>query len=105
MDLTEEYFSDCSPYIHELIYDLDAREVQLVCVNNPDERVPFKRLKFSNVLGFSEKMFDDALAHNLMDSVIGIHFTQDGSYCVHTEKRELIIRVGTAPVSLPIAVT
>jgi hypothetical protein len=32
-----------------------------------------------------------------MDSVVGLHEVFDGVYCLGTEKREIIVKVGTPP--------
>lgn len=82
-----------------LVYDMDRREVRLECVEAPGDQKPHKRVIFSNVLGLTEQMFDDALDDDLMDSVIGINLMPDGAYCLHSQKRELIIHVGSDPVA------
>ena len=99
MDLLSEYLSDCSPYIMELTYDLGKREVSIVCAKNINDWTPGKQLKFTDVIGFTEETFEDFLDDDNIDSLIGLHKMKQGSYCLHTEKRELVIHTVENPTS------
>ena len=100
MDLMDKYFKGCSPYIYSYTYDIDKREVLLTCAKSTYEWVPFKQLKFIDVLSFSEEIIDkeDAYDDSLIDSVIGIDRDPNGVYFIATEKREHRLTVGAKPI-------
>ena len=99
MALLNKYLLNCSPYIYHLSYDLNKREILIVCAKQIYDWTPGKQIRFSDVRSFSEQVFeDDILEDDLIDSIIGLHEISEGIYCLYTEKRELIIGVGTEPV-------
>ena len=98
MDLLNNYLMGCSPYIIQLNYNLEKRELLVVCAKTVENWVPFKGILFKDVISFSETYDeDDILDDDLIDSVIGLHEVSDGVYCLGTEKREIIVKVGTPP--------
>lgn len=101
MDLLNKYMKGCSPYIVKFTYDLERREVIIVCGNNVGKWKPGKQLKFTDVVGFTENVYDfeDLIDNNLIDSVMGLYKNQNGAYCLSTEKRELIIQTTKEPIS------
>ena len=98
MDLLNKYISASSPYIDKLTYDLDERKVVIVFLKKEYNSTSVMRLIFRDVLSFSEEMFEDAFEENLMDSIMGMRLVSENVYCVHTEKRELLLKVGLEPV-------
>jgi len=97
MDLLNKYLKGCSPYIHQLTYNLVAREFTLVCAKSIGDWVPHKGIRFTDVISFSENCFEDILDDNGIDSVVGMHKVSDGVYCLNTEKREIVLKVGVTP--------
>ena len=99
MDLLNKYLKGCSPYIMKLDYDLEKREVILVCVKSIGDWTQGKKLKFTDVTGFSEHVvdFEDLIDDNLTDSVMGLREIETGCYCLSTEKRELMIQTSKTP--------
>ncbi len=93
-DMLSTYLENCSPYILKYNYDLEQREVVITCAGKPN-----REIRFMDVLEFSEQPADDFTDDNLTDSIIGIHKLEENAYCVHTEKRELIIRTNLPPIS------
>lgn len=102
MDLLDKYLKGCSPYIMKLAYDLEKREVIMVCAKSIGDWTPGKQLKFTDVIGFTEQTYDfeDFVDDELTDSVMGLHKTQSGDYCLSTEKRELMIKTIKDPISM-----
>lgn len=100
MDLLNKYLKGCSPYIIKLTYDLEKREVVMVCAKSIGDWTPGKQLKFTDVIGFIEHTldFEDFVDDEYTDSVMGLHKTQAGGYCLRTEKRELIIQTIKDPI-------
>ena len=82
----------------ELIYDLDKREVSLVCAKSISDWTPGKQLKFTDVTGFAEDTFEDLTDDDCIDSVMGLYEMKEGTYCLCTEKRELMIHTMKSPI-------
>ncbi len=99
MDLEKEHFSDCSPYILSLIYNVDDREVEVIFAKDTISWEPYKRLKIANVVEFKQDLLDDAFDDELIDSMMGFRALSDNTYCLTTEKRELVIKANETPVS------
>jgi hypothetical protein len=96
-DLLHKYIGGYAPYIAEFVYDLDNRDISIIFVKLTKDSPTRMKLSFGDVLSFSETMSEDALDDNFTDSIIGMHKTSDNVFCVCTEKRELMIRVGREP--------
>lgn len=99
MALLNKYLSNCSPYILQFSYDLDEREIVIDFAKDTKDWLPGKRLIFSDILEFSQELLEDAYEDTLIDSIMGFHLLDEGIYCVTTEKRELVLRVGADPIS------
>lgn len=92
MDLIKQHLNDCSPYILNLNYNLNQREIVVVFANNTEDWAPSKRLVFSDVISFSEEPSEDLNDDDLIDSLMDLHIISKGKYCLNTEKRELIFQ-------------
>ena len=99
MDLQKKHLKNCSPYILELNYNLEKRELTAIFARDTVNWTPGRRIIFPEILSFSETLFEDASDKELIDSVMGFHETYDGRICLSTEKRELILRLAKAPFS------
>lgn len=99
VDLLNKYLKGCSPYIMKLYYDIEKREVILLCAKSIGDWTPGKQVRFTEVTGFSEYIVDyeDMIDNTLTDSVMGLHKVKEGSYCLATEKRELTIPTEVRP--------
>lgn len=98
-DLMDIYLSDCSPYISGLVYDIDKRTLVMECVNNPNEGVPQTRVIFSGIKSYSEETIDDEYDDHCMDGVVGMSWVEEGVFCIHTDKKEIIIEIENKPKS------
>jgi hypothetical protein len=92
MDVTSKYLNDCSPYIGELIYDVGNRSVYITLLDNPNKCIPVVKLEFKNVESYSEETIDSEYDDECLDSVIGLNWLRHKELCIHTEKKELIIK-------------
>lgn len=99
IDLLNKYLKGCSPYILKMSYNLRRREIVVVCANNTIDWSPKTQLKFTDVVTFSEEVFEDLLDDELIDSIMGFHEMAENVYCLSTEKRELIIKARQKPIS------
>ncbi len=103
MDLCQKYLEGCSPYILQFDYNLEKREITLVCAEDTSNWQPKRLITFTDVISFDEETFEDLIDDSLIDSIMGIHVISEGVYCVNTEKRELVIKAGSEPISSNIA--
>lgn len=103
MDVTSKYLKDCSPYIDEYIYDVGKRSILLTLLDNPNECNPALKLEFHNIESYSEETIDEEYDDQCLDSVIGLNWLQNGELCIHTEKKEVVIKFDGDIVSSKIA--
>ena len=92
-DLMDEYLEGCSPYIDSLVYDINKRELLLVCVNNPEDCLPRKSIIFKGIESYAEETIDTEYDDNCLDSVIGMPWINKDNFCIRTEKKEIIIKL------------
>ncbi|MBO1257102.1 hypothetical protein J3L16_15565 [Alteromonas sp. 5E99-2] len=92
-----------SPYISELSYDIDNRILTVTCVDNPDDFNPATSIVFSGVKSYSEESLGDSNADDIMDSIIGMNWHQENIFCLHTQKKEIMIELENEPVSSNLA--
>ena len=97
-DLMNKYLSGCSPYISDLKYDIDKRTLTLECVNNPDECTPTRKVIFSGIRNYSEETIDEDYDDKCMDGVVGMSWLRDNVFCLHTDKKEIIIELECEPI-------
>ncbi len=91
VDLMSEYLKDCSPYISKFVYDIDKRIIELVCVDSIDNCLPKRKITISGIQSYAEETIDDDFDDNCMDGVIGMHEMSVGRFCIHTDKKEVIV--------------
>ncbi len=96
-NLTSEWLNNASPYISTWIYDIDSRKIILECVDTPEKMNPTKRITLTDVIEYREETIDDEYDDQCLDSVIGIHWISDNVLCIHTEKKEIIVKIGNEP--------
>lgn len=96
-DLMDIYLKGCSSLISSLIYDIDKRILVLECINNPDDCIPRTRVTFSGIRSYSEETVGDGNDDRCMDIVIGMHWIKANVFCLHTDKKEIIIEIENEP--------
>lgn len=99
----DKYLAGCSPYVDVLNYDIDKRVLILQCVNNPDDFIPHTRVVFTRIRSYTEETIDDEFDDSSIDSVIGMHWVRDHTFCIRTEKKEIILDLECDPQSELIA--
>jgi hypothetical protein len=102
-DLMDTYLPGCSPYISKLVYDIDKRILLMECVNSASENVPHTKVTFSGVRSYSEETIDDEYDDHCMDGVVGMNWVKEKVFCIHTEKKEIIIEIENEPATEKIA--
>ena len=98
-DLMDTYLAGCSPYISKLNYDIDKRVLTMECVNNANENVPHTKITFSGVRSYSEETIDTDYDDHCMDGVVGMNWVKEKVFCIHTDKKEIIIEIENEPTS------
>ena len=102
-DLTGKLLNDSSPYICELKYDIDNRTLTLICVDNPDDFKPIRRVVFSGIKWYTEESLGDSNLDYVLDSVIGMNWHKENVFCIHTQKKEIMIEIENEPISSNLA--
>lgn len=92
MDMTSEYLKGCSPYIDRLVYDIGKRQLLLVCVDSPETCKPVIEIIFTGIEFYKEETLDDEYDDQCIDSVLGINWVHENTICIHTEKKEIVIK-------------
>ena len=54
MSLMADLLGDCSPYIFDLVYDIDVRMLFIECGDDPGKGEPDLRIVFPDVVEYSE---------------------------------------------------
>jgi len=96
-DITGNLLKGCSPYIGKMVYDVADRTLIIECVDNVKNMRPAKRIELSGVVKYDEENLDDVLDDQLLDSIIGINWMDDKKLCIHTEKKEIILKLENSP--------
>ena len=95
--LTGKLLSDCSPYIFNLVYDIDVRMLFIECIDEPESGEPDLRMVFPGVLSYQEKNLQGKPDDETMDDVVSIEQTQQGCIVITTYKKEITLQVAGEP--------
>lgn len=96
-DLTSRYLAGCSPYISSLIYDIVNRTLLLECVTDPNSLKPHTRVFFTGIRSYSEETVNDEFDDMCMEGVVGMHWVREHIFCLHTDKKEIILELENEP--------
>lgn len=92
------YLSGCSPYISQLLYDINNRVLTLECVNNVEEFLPKKRILFEGVISYSESTEDVDYDDELIDGVVSMFWnSEENEFILLTDKKEIIVKLEKEP--------
>lgn len=81
MSLYSDLLGDCSPYIYNLVYDIDARMVFIECLDDPESDEPDLRIVFPEVVSFREANQLNKPDDETMDDIVDI--TRDSEQLIH----------------------
>ncbi|MEH6616514.1 MAG: hypothetical protein V7699_01600 [Porticoccus sp.] len=99
MTLTAKLLGDCSPYIYNLVYDIDVRLLFIECLENPSDSEPTLRIVFPDIVSYSEKNQSEALDDELMDDLVSMDWTSDNKITLLTCKKEILLELTGKPFS------
>lgn len=102
MELTEQLLSKCSPYIANLVYDIDVRMLFIECFDDPDRQNPVSRIVFPGILSYSETSLIEAPDDESIDDVVSIERMDAQRIVITTYKKEILLTLTEEPFVEPI---
>ncbi len=99
MSLIAELLGDCSPYIYNLVYDVDVRLLFIECLDDPSDEEPSLRIVFPEIISYSESNQTDALDDELMDDLVSMDWTNENQVTILTCKKEIVLELSGKPYS------
>ena len=99
MTLTAKLLGDSSPYIYNLVYDIDVRLLFVECLENPSDSEPALRIIFPEIITYTETNQSDALDDELMDDLVSMDWVGDNKIAIITCKKEITIELTGQPFS------
>ncbi|WP_461516018.1 hypothetical protein [Porticoccus sp.] len=99
MSLIAELLGDCSPYIYNLVYDVDVRLLFIECLDDPSDEEPSRRIVFPEIISYSEGNQTDALDDELMDDLVSMDWTNENQVTILTCKKEIVLELTGKPFS------
>ncbi len=97
MTLTAKLLGDSSPYIYNLVYDIDVRLLFIECLNDPSDSEPSLRIVFPEIITYMEKNGSDALDDELMDDLVSMDWVGDNQVEIITCKKEIKLELTGKP--------
>lgn len=102
MELTEQLLGSSSPYIANLVYDIDVRLLFIECFDDPDTQNPVARLVFPGILSFAETSLLEAPDDESIDDVVSIERIDARRIVITTYKKEILLTLTEEPFVEPI---
>jgi len=97
MELTEQLIGECSPYIGNLVYDIDVRLVFVELVDSPETQNLKRRIVFPGVVSFSETNLINEPEDDAIDDVVSIERLDSGRIILTTYKKEILLNLTEDP--------
>ncbi|TNE76146.1 MAG: hypothetical protein EP334_08955 [Gammaproteobacteria bacterium] len=97
MSLFAELLGDCSPYIFNLVYDIDVRLLFIECLEDPSDEEPSLRIVFPEISSYAETNQADALDDELMDDLVSVDWTNENQITITTCKKEMVLELTGTP--------
>ncbi|WP_438951988.1 hypothetical protein [Porticoccus sp.] len=97
MTLTAELLGETSPYIYNLVYDVDVRLLFIECLNDPSDEEPSLRIVFPEIISYTEINQADALDDELMDDLVSMDWSNENQVTILTCKKEIILELTGKP--------
>ncbi|MAZ69569.1 hypothetical protein [Porticoccus sp.] len=97
MTLTAELLGETSPYIYNLVYDVDVRLLFIECLDDPSDEEPSLRIVFPEVISYAESNQPDALDDELMDDLVSMDWSNENQVTILTCKKEIVLELTGKP--------
>ena len=86
-----------SPYISNLVYDIDVRLLFIECLEDPSDEEPSLRMVFPEIISYAEINQADALDDELMDDLVSMDWPGENRVTIITCKKEIMIELTGKP--------
>lgn len=97
MELTEQLLGDNSPYIANLIYDIDVRMLFIELLDGPESQKLVQRVVFPGVVSYSETNLLNEPEDDSIDDVVSIQRLDKNRIILTTYKKEILLNVSEEP--------
>lgn len=97
MELTEQLLGDCSPYIANLVYDIDVRLLFIECVDDPETQNPQLRIVFPGILSYAETSLLAEPEDETADDIVSIERLDPRKIVITTYKKEILLTLTEEP--------
>jgi len=97
MILTGKLLGEHSPYIFNMVYDIDVRMLFIECVDNVKQKEPTIRIVFPEILSYSEKNLQKTPDDEYMDDLVVVEQTDDSHIKIVTYKKEIELELSAEP--------
>lgn len=97
MELTEQLLGDCSPYISNLVYDIDVRMLFIECFDDPEAQNPLLRIVFPSILSYAETSLINEPEDETVDDIVSIERIDPRKIVITTYKKEILLTLTEEP--------
>lgn len=97
MDITDKLLDGCSPYIANLVYDIDVRLLFIECLDDPKDSEPVLRIVFPGITHYEEANQLDAFEDDTIDDIMSINIIEDDRILITTYKKEITLALTEEP--------
>lgn len=97
MDLTEKLQGKCSPYIANLVYDIDVRLLFIELMDDPERQNPKRRIVFPEINSYAEENALDEPDDESIDDLMSVNQAGPGRLVIRTYKKEITIELTGEP--------
>ena len=97
MTLISKLLGRSSPYIFNIVYDIDVRLLFIACLDDPSDDKPALRIIFPQINFYFEINQADAGDDELMDDLVSLEQVDDQKIIIRTCKKEITIKLKGKP--------
>lgn len=102
MELTEQLIGSSSPYIANLVYDIDVRMLFIECFDDPETQNPVSRIVFPGILSYAESNLLDKPDDDSIDDIVSIERIEARKIVITTYKKEILLTLTEEPFVEPV---
>ena len=93
MILTGKLLGEHSPYIFNMVYDIDVRMLFIECVDSVKQKQPTIRIVFPEIISYSERNLQKEPDDEYMDDLVVVEQTDDNHIIITTYKKEITLQL------------
>lgn len=97
MTLISKLLGHSSPYIFNIVYDVDVRLLFIECLDDPSDEMPSLRIIFPEISLYSEVNQSEAGDDELMDDLVSLEQVSNKKIVILTCKKEITIELAGKP--------